>query len=1395
MLKILASRPTLAVLFAVISLSVSGQKKLDATVRNLLNSVITKDQFDLGKMSDALITDDYTSQGIRHIYINQTWKDIEIEHALIFMHYKDESKIYFTNQLITNLTAIQAKEAVNISAIQAIKAVSIAKNYNDGSTYFVSSSAQGPNQDQIIDAPTIAFDPIHIKLKYLPTEKNNLQLCWEFSIFEKSSNVLMNYFVNAANGEILRENIKTISCEFGEAEGHDEMHSTPNEIGNTEFETDQSHAALVANSYNVFQYPVESPNYGVRSTVITPWLNNPVASPAGWHNDGTISYISTKGNNVDAYEDSDNTNSPTGGDAARAVGGSTLDFNFPWDSPGTPPATYQDAAITNLFFWGNLMHDVWYNYGFDEPSGNFQKKNYTNTGLGNDFVNMEAQDGSGTCNANYSGGNDGSAPRVQMYLCNGRDGDFDNMVIAHEYGHGISIRLTGGPANSNCLNNQEQMGEGWSDWLGAVMTIEPGDLATDARPVGTWLFGQGPTGAGIRPYPYSTSLLVNPMTYATIAQGSISVPHGVGSVWATMLWDMTWDLIAEEGWDPDIYNGDGGNNIAMNLVIEGMKLQPCSPGFVDGRNAILEADSLLYDGAHTCLIWNSFARRGLGYSASQGSSGSRSDGVQAFDKAPDCSLGVTITASTNEIAPGDIITYSLKAKNNDIIAFNNTMLSSRMPDSMTYMSASNGGYFANDTVYWPSVNINAGDSVVYTYVAQLSPTISPDLPDFFDNVENGTTQWIINNTGSPIWSISSLQSFSPTRSWRANDPNTAGIANLIVNVPLGGTDSSFMTFKHRHNTELHWDGGVVDVSLNGGATWIDLGNHMSVYPYNDLINNSRPAFSGNSSTWKTTNIDLSAFDGYPMKIRFQMNTDVNTGTSGSTSGWFIDDVSIINNARYIPNRAKAKSGTYITYSDLFPATKVVASTIQINLVKTDVTCFGGNNGTAIVNPTGGNGTFTIAWSTGATGNAISGLIAGTYSVTVTSGATTKTTSFVIGQATQMTSIMHTTDADDGNNGSASVFVSGGTPGYTYLWSTGSTTSSVAGLSTGIYFVTIKDTKLCTLLDTAVINNPFSCENNLMKLTIKMDQFPQQISYNITNNSGDIIETGGPYGYLPAGFTLKKYFCLDDGCFTLRIFDNGGDGLCNGNSSPPGYFVFEDVYDPDTLGIGCNFGALYTKAFCRPDNVFLTVHNTDVSCNGNNDGSAMAVLHNTAFNPTYRWSNSELVQSISNLSPGSYTVTVTYGPDQYINTVTIHASPENIVNNDIEGAGSIRQVVAAACANDTITFSSALDSTLIKLTSGEIAINKNLFIIGNGIEKSLVSGQNLSRLFNIQSGKTALFQLMKLRDGQSATNGGALLNNGTTTLKDVLFIFNNQGATPKSLTNLGLLNVQGTVNIK
>jgi extracellular elastinolytic metalloproteinase len=226
-----------------------------------------------------------------------------------------------------------------------------------------------------------------------------------------------------------------------------------------------------------------------------------------------------------------------------------------------------------------------------------------------------------------------------------RDSGFDNGIIAHEYGHGVSNRLTGGAANVDCLWNEEQMGEGWSDYIGIVLTVRPGDEADTPRGVGTFVRDQPNDGPGIRPAPYTTDMAVNPYTYGDTNDPAISQPHGVGFVWATMLWDATWALVDAHGYEEDLYAGTGGNNMAIQLMMDGLKLQPCNPGFVDGRNAILLADTLNHDAANACLLWNVFAQRGLGFSADQGDPFSRFDQTEAFDLPVAC-LSTRVTERT-----------------------------------------------------------------------------------------------------------------------------------------------------------------------------------------------------------------------------------------------------------------------------------------------------------------------------------------------------------------------------------------------------------------------------------------------------------------------------------------------------------------------------------------------------------------------------------------------------------------------------------------------------------------------------------------------------------------------------------------------------------------------------
>lgn len=220
-----------------------------------------------------------------------------------------------------------------------------------------------------------------------------------------------------------------------------------------------------------------------------------------------------------------------------------------------------------------------------------------------------------------------------------RDAAFDNETVMHEYMHGVTNRLTGGPANANALRQIQgaAMGEGWSDWLALLLTQRPSDTAETPRPASVYA---GSSPAGIRRVEYSTDMSIDPLTFEFFIptpSGSMTEEHNAGEIWASTLWDLTWLLQDKYGYDADystgytgLGNGATGNKLALQLVLDALKLQPANPSFVEARDAILLADILLTGGEDFDLIWSAFARRGLGWSAAT-DNGNSSIVEEAFD--------------------------------------------------------------------------------------------------------------------------------------------------------------------------------------------------------------------------------------------------------------------------------------------------------------------------------------------------------------------------------------------------------------------------------------------------------------------------------------------------------------------------------------------------------------------------------------------------------------------------------------------------------------------------------------------------------------------------------------------------------------------------------------------
>ncbi|KII84797.1 hypothetical protein PLICRDRAFT_45604 [Plicaturopsis crispa FD-325 SS-3] len=418
-------------------------------------------------------------------------------------------------------------------------------------------------------------------------------------------------------------------------------------------------------TYNVFAWGINDPSEGNRT--IEKENFDAHASPAGWHalpyaNDPQSESLRKKktefwrnttttwGNNVFAHEDWEGRNAWV--DNYRPDAGESLEFDYKYAPKDTDSSEaleeaqkYINATVTQLFYTSNLVHDLYYRYGFDEVSGNFQQYNFGRGGKENDAVIANAQDGSGYNNANFMTPPDGQNGRCRMYLWNTaspyRDGDLEAGIVIHELSHGLSTRLTGGPANSGCLGWGESggMGEGWGDFL--ATTIRSTSNYSDYA-MGAWAANRE---TGIRNYKYSLNETINPSTYKTLDKPGYWGVHAIGEVWAQILWVVSQRLIEKHGYSDSLFpptplangtvpEGDfyrpqeftaagvpkplvpkHGNSLSVQLVLNGMKLQPCRPSFFDARDAIIQADEILTGGENKCELWLGFSSRGLGPNA------------------------------------------------------------------------------------------------------------------------------------------------------------------------------------------------------------------------------------------------------------------------------------------------------------------------------------------------------------------------------------------------------------------------------------------------------------------------------------------------------------------------------------------------------------------------------------------------------------------------------------------------------------------------------------------------------------------------------------------------------------------------------------------------------------
>lgn len=799
-------------LFFLVSFSGFSQTPIEK-IKTYMNENRSKFELTNQDISDLVIVNEFSSEstGINNYHVKQRHNGIEV--------YNSDSNFWIKNDKVIN-----GGEDFIQNVSQKINTITPTVTVVNGLLDILTQIKNTQLTDvQVLESNDHSYklsngilneDPITAKLVYFLTDTNTLRLSWNYEFYSQDVKHLWNLKIDAVTGKILEKRDLVISCNF-ETKHNEHNHNFNADLFTKNFIKEDNTSILALNpgttQYRVIPWNYESPNHSPRQLIVNPeYVAN--ASPKGWHDTNALAgttaslkYTITRGNNVWARNDFAGTNSTVAPNGTSPTGTGThpsLTFDFPYGGNTVAASTYINAANTNLFYMNNIMHDLWYQYGFNEVNKNFQANNYGRGGSGNDYVIAEAQDGSQIAppnlnNANFSTPGDGSTPRMQMYLwdvqppfftinspadiaggklardnsfspghvdiplspaaitadlvlfndgiapeadactpatnaaaLNGKiavirrgdctfaakvktaqdagaiavvivnnvdgvvgmagadasitipaisvtmevgeglitrmltspvnatlqkgasfvnsDGDFDNGIIAHEYGHGISTRLSG-----NCLSSAEQQGEGWSDWFWLMMQIKPGDTRNDARGIGTFASNEPTNGPGIREYKYSTNMAVNPHTFGDTNDmwyldadsfEQVNV-HAVGSVWAVMLWDLAWNYIDKYGYDPNIYTGTGGNNKVMKLVLDAIKLDGCAPSFVSARDALIAADQAS-GGQDYCMIWKTFARRGLGTDASSGTntgSAGIKDQTEGFSEpapGPNCTLAV-----------------------------------------------------------------------------------------------------------------------------------------------------------------------------------------------------------------------------------------------------------------------------------------------------------------------------------------------------------------------------------------------------------------------------------------------------------------------------------------------------------------------------------------------------------------------------------------------------------------------------------------------------------------------------------------------------------------------------------------------------------------------------------
>jgi hypothetical protein len=530
----------------------------------------------------------------------------------------------------------------------------------------------------------------------------------------------------------------------------------------------------------------------------------------------------------------------------------------------------------------------------------------------------------------------------------GRDGTLDNQIVAHEWGHFISNRLVGNAAGLSS-NMSGGLGEGWGDFHAMMITVRAEDIGVTSNSSWQGVFGlagyalypaSGLSNAyyfGIRRVPYSTDFTKNALTFKHIQNG-IALPvgpptrsgadgannaevHNTGEVWCTMLWECYAGLLRDT---PRLTFAQAQQRMRDYLVAS-YKLTPNAPTLLEARDALLAA-AYVADLNDFNVFWQAFAKRGAGAGAIAPGRFDVNNAtvVESFVTGGDLAVvsksldvGLHSCDLDGHLDNGEIGHVFLALKNTGSVPLTATTvtLSSTnphvsFPGGTTWSFPSLAPFFTA-TVAMPVELLGAsGLEVVDVVMSYNDPALAlggprtttffaygncDEVPSTIESVEALSPPWAA--TGTPLADGQWFTYEVGALDHRFNGPDFGDVADHTLTSPplqIAATGAFTFSFQHAFDFERDatnfYDGGVVELSNNGGASWTDIGASLSTAYGGTLFSGSgnplagRPGYVGRSSGYPallTTTANLGAtYLGQTVRVRFRIATDAGVGAAG-----------------------------------------------------------------------------------------------------------------------------------------------------------------------------------------------------------------------------------------------------------------------------------------------------------------------------------------------------------------------------------------------------------------------------------------------------------------------------------------------------------------------------------